>query len=329
MSSRGRRIRRPILAAAVALLAACGGQPTVVPAGSAGLEIPQGKPRATTVTDELPTSSEASRAPKAERPSDNTPKQKVPRKPDRSAKAGTAAPAEAVPAPPDEVSAPKSAPVGLALPAPGAYTYAVTGTTTLGPPPPTSTLTVADAGQGSQLWTLDTRREDGAGLIEELTMSSSPGGVYLSAYRLDASTGIAGVILEFAPPEPVLLTPAAGKAGRTWRFDLGRSKDGCSTATAKGELIDPGDPASAKSVRHFRLTTTVRTDGPASCVQVTGARIQDIHHGATSMLPIKLDSDLQGDVAGVAFTATTRSTRTGEGGSARENDRGLPVVSRR
>lgn len=192
-----------------------------------------------------------------------------------------------------------------ALPAVGTYSYALSGTSSLGPPPATSTIAVADAGGGAQLWTVDSRRGDGAGMVEELTLSQDEAGIHLSTYRLDASTGIAGVILEFEPTEPVLLTPIAGNAGTIWPFDLGTSADGCATATGTGELLESAGAAN----RRFRLTTTVRTVGPAFCVAIEGERTQEISHPAESLLPTRIASDLRGRVGGVPFTAVTRATR--------------------
>lgn len=197
-----------------------------------------------------------------------------------------------------------------ALPGAGTYPYALSGTSSLGPPPPTSTITVAEAGAGRQLWVVDARRADGAGMVEELTLDrreAGPAGpgVYMTAYRLDASTGFAGVILEFAPTSPVLLTPAGAEPGTTWLFDLGTSADGCAAASGSGEVVDPGEGP----VRRFRLTTTLVTVGPALCVAIQGERTQEIRHPAGSLLPIRIDSDMKGRVGGAPFTATTRATR--------------------
>jgi hypothetical protein len=192
------------------------------------------------------------------------------------------------------------------MPGPGTYTYTMTGTSSLGPAPRTSTITVADAGSGAQHWTVDSRREDGAGTVEELTLRQAAAGIYVSAYRLDASTGIAGVILEFTPTAPILLTPTAAKAGTTWPFDLGTSTDGCATAKGTGQLIDAGN---ATGTRQFRLTTTLHTVGPAFCVAIEGDRTEEIRHPTEAMLPTEIDSDLRGRVGGVPFTATTKARR--------------------
>ncbi len=308
-----------------ALLVAAGcGQPTVVPAGSAGMEVPveqvtqtatdtgstPDRPAATdaraATSEPTKPASKASTPAAAKKPQPAAVAAQTPEKPRGvSARSKPAKGTAAVATEPAAVEA------AAALPRTGTYTYALTGTSSLGPPPPTSTLTVADAGSGAQLWTLDARRDDGAGLVEELTLRTEPAGVYMAAYRLDASTGIAGVILEFAPNKPVLLTPTAGKPGMTWPFDLGTSGDGCSAAKGVGELL----PGSA-STHIFRLTTTVRTVGPASCVQIAGKRVQEITYPKASFLPTRIDSDLQGKVAGVPFKAATDATRSQSSDSA-------------
>lgn len=304
---------------AALLLAACG-QPTVVPAGSVGLEVPA-EPQA-------PSAPAEPKAPRGAEPAAEAPKAAGKTSPASAKKRADAPvvaavePARGATAPAPRVASKKAAPAGgskraapgpAALPEVGTYTYKLTGSSSLGPPPPTLTLTVADAGAGAELWTMDQRRQDGAGLIEELTLRREKAGVSISAYRLDASTGLAGVILEFKPKKAVLLTPAGGKAGTTWSFDLGTSTDGCATANGEGVLIDAGDHSSA---RKFRLSSTLRTVGAASCVQINGERVQEISHPTDRLLPILIDSNLQGTVAGVAFKATTAATRSSSGNAA-------------
>lgn len=319
---------------AALLLAACG-QPTVVPAGSVGLEVPA-EPQAVPAQSVPATAKGAQPAAgKASKPAARA--VDVPVEKPAEAPAAEAGPPARRPAP--KVAAKKQAPAAgskpaapgaAALPDVGTYAYKLSGSSSLGPPPPTFTLTVADAGSGAQLWTMDQRRPDGAGLIEELTMRREKAGVSISAYRLDASTGLAGVILEFKPKKPVLLTPAAGRTGDTWRFDLGTSTDGCATADGEGVLLDTG---SGSSARKFRLTSTLRTVGSASCVQLNGERMQEISHPSDLLLPILIDSNLEGTVAGVAFKASTAATRSAASRSvsrpAFASDRAAEVPSRR
>jgi hypothetical protein len=300
-------------------MSACG-QPTVVPAGSVGLEVSADQATTTERVASAPASAPGEReksnaqttarkAPpptvakqRASIPEPSRPTDPLPRAASKKALKPASKPAAAAAAP---LAA--KADTAAALPRMGTYTYRLTGSSSLGPPPRTSTLTVADGGSGDQLWTLDQRREDGAGLIEELTLRREKDGIYLSAYRLDASTGIAGVVLVFKPDSPVLLTPAGGTAGTTWRFDLGTSTDGCATAKGVGALLDAGD---ARSARTFRLSTTLQTVGSAGCVQLDGERVQEISHPRQQLLPTLIDSNLRGTVAGVAFRATTEATRS-------------------
>lgn len=318
---------------AVLLAAACG-QPNVVPAGSVGLEIPAEPAAASVPAQPAPRTAPAAEpaAAKATKP---------PARLRGAAKKQVEAPVAAAVAPAQQPGAPRAkvqtkkaapgpaakpaAPRMAALPGNGTYTYKLSGSSSLGPPPPTFTLTVSDAGSGAQLWTMDQRRKDGAGLIEELTMRRQTAGVALLAYRLDASTGLAGVILEFKPQRPVLLTPIGGEAGSTWRFDLGTSTDGCATAEGVGALLDAGDGSSA---RKFRLEATLRTVGAASCVQINGERVQEIAHPSDLLLPTLIDTNLQGTVAGVAFKAGTAATRSPSSGAAPQSSRPAMAADR-
>lgn len=208
----------------------------------------------------------------------------------------------AAPAP----SLPPARPGQLALPALDTYSYALTGTSTLGTPPKTLKLNVSATPTTpvAQLWSLDARRGDGGGIVDDLTLTRQDDGVYLSAYRLDASTGLAEVALDFAAPTPVLFTPDDGPAGRAWSFDL-KSTDGCATAHGAGSVVTPG---SATAPRHFKLTLTLRSVGPATCVALTGKRVFDFFHPVGALLPSRLDAVLAGRLAGVPVDSDTRAT---------------------
>jgi len=56
------------------------------------------------------------------------------------------------------------------------------GTTSVGPPPETMALTVADApgAPGSQRWTYEARSAAGNGVVEELTLGRGAEGVRMS-----------------------------------------------------------------------------------------------------------------------------------------------------
>jgi len=166
-------------------------------------------------------------------------------------------------------------------------------------------------GADEQVWTLDARRDDGSGMIEEITLGRQEDGVYLSAYRLDASTGIAAIVLEFAPVTPVLLEPDTGKPGQTWSFDM-ESKDGCASVHTEGVLVSEAKAGGngAAALRHVRLTQNVKTIGPATCPAVTAKRVQDFYHAAGAALPNRIDSDLNGTLGAVPVKANTQATLT-------------------
>jgi hypothetical protein len=290
---------------AVALVAGCGGQPDVTPAGDAGLDVPYDDANPGAAGTAKPVPSAAPAKPGA------TPPPAIPLpggtfqppKPVKTGKPG-ATPVPGVPVPPPAG--------GLTLPQPGDYTYALTGTSSLGKPPSTMKAQVAGtAGTDEQIWTLDARRPDGAGIIEELTLARQADGIYLSAYRLDASTGIAAVVLEFAPPTPVLLEPDAGKAGQTWEFDL-ESKDGCAAAHTAAVLVSAGKPGGdgANALRHVRLTTTLKTIGPPTCASISAKRVQDTYHAPAAALPTRIDNDLSGSLGAIPVRMDTQATLT-------------------
>lgn len=287
-------------ALALLLVAGCGGQPNVTPAGSAGLDVPYDD----TAAPGAKPSASASALPSGASPPPVIPLPgstfSAP-KPVKPVKGGTPKPGAAVPV----------ASGALVLPELGDYSYAMTGTSSLGKPPAVMKLQVAKAGGNEeQIWTLDARRDDGAGIIEEFTLVRQDDGVYLSAYRMDASTGIAAIVLEFAPPSPVLLEPDAAKVGQPWSFDL-ESKDGCSTVHTEGVVVSEAKPGSGpSSLRHIRLTQNLKTIGPPTCPAVTAKRVQDTYHSAGVALPARIDSDLNGSLGAVPVKANTQATLT-------------------
>lgn len=284
----------------------------MVPAGSAGLEAPYDDGVATTGTSTVrPIASPAPGASTSPPPAIPLPSGTFsPPKPVKRGKGETAA----APAAPDDVAPviPPSSSNALVLPKLGIYTYALTGSSSLGKPPATMKLQVDRADGGDeQIWTQDARRSDGAGIIEELTLSRQADGIYMSAYRIDASTGIAAVVLEFAPPSPVLLEPDGAKPGQTWKFDL-ESEDGCTAAHTDAVLVSDAKPGGegATSLRHVRLTTTLRTIGPPTCAAVNAKRVQDTYHAVGAALPTRIDSDLSGTLGAVPVSSDTQAILT-------------------
>jgi hypothetical protein len=292
-----------IVALCVGALSACGA-PTITPAGQAGMQIPYVDPLgpgASSILAAGPAKAVATAEPsvapatKAKpKPATATP---APSKPKKSAE-----PATATPPPTIHVKKGPTKTASLTLPKLGVYSYTMSGSTSLGPPPSTMRLTVAEGdGDGAQLWTLDGRRPDGSGITEELTLARGPDGVYLRTYRLDASTGLAGLILDFKPAQPVLFEPDKLAAGQTWKFDL-ISTDGCAKASSTLEAIEVG------ATRHIRLATALSTVGPSSCTAVTGQRVQELEHPAAQVLPTRISSDLHGTMAGIPVKATTSAS---------------------
>ncbi|HEY2832031.1 MAG TPA: hypothetical protein VGJ14_06370 [Sporichthyaceae bacterium] len=297
-----------IVALCVGVLSACGA-PTITPAGQVGMEIPYVDPLAPGASPVLAvgpakavttvTTGQTKPAPaKAGTAKQSATASVAPSTPKKSAKPETTT----RPPPTIQVKKGPAKTTSLTLPKLGVYGYSMSGNTSLGPPPSTMPLTVAEgSGDGAQLWTLDGRRADGSGITEELTLARGADGVYLHTYRLDASTGLAGLILEFNPAQPVLFEPDKLAAGQTWKFDL-TSTDGCARASTTLEAIEVG------AIRHIRLATALSTVGPSSCTAVTGQRVQDLEHPAAQVLPTRISSDLHGTMAGIPVKATTTAS---------------------
>jgi hypothetical protein len=168
-------------------------------------------------------------------------------------------------------------------------------------------LTVADgSAPGAELWTMDARRPDGSGVVEEITLARGPAGIYLRTYRLDASTGSAGLILDFAPSAPVLFEPDHAETGRSSEFDM-TSTDGCTRAHTTVTMVAAGD---RNTPRHLSMDSTLRTIGPVSCIAVSGERVEDLYHSGSDVLPTQIDSELHGTLAGIPVQATSHAVAT-------------------
>jgi|GEM_PF-4003015 len=223
-------------------------------------------------------------------------------------------PAAAKPAAPAKTDRARSVPVAgsttstkLALPPLGGYPYALSGFSSVGPPPATMRLTVAEgSGPGAELWTMDARRSDGSGVVEEFTLARGPDGIYLRTYRLDASTGSAGLILDFVPTAPVLFEPDHAETGHSSEFEM-TSTDGCTRARTTVTMVSAGD---RNTVRHLSMDSTLRTIGPVSCIAVSGERVEDLYHSGSDVLPTQIDSELHGTLAGIPVRATSHAVAT-------------------
>jgi hypothetical protein len=61
------------------------------------------------------------------------------------------------------------------------------------------------------------------------------------------------------------------------------------------------------SLRHIRLTQTLKTIGPPTCPAVTAKRVQDTYHAVDVALPTRIDSDLNGSLGAVPVKANTQA----------------------
>jgi hypothetical protein len=325
MSGMRANVRRVSFAATLTCALAGCGAPSVTPAGSAGMIIPYVDPvAATTLAVAAPPPTAATTAAPTVNHRANPKGSATPAAVPASEPVATAAaaPVAAVSAPKPK---PKPAPAkthvitgkpveeNLALPKEGTYNYALTGSSSIGPPAATMHLTVGDGSPSGQLWTLDGRRSDGGGLVEEFTLTRDADGIHLHTYRLDASTGTAGVILDFQPSAPLLFEPDRAATGQTWEFDM-TSTDGCASSHTTATMVAAGGPG---SLRHLRLHSDLNTIGPVSCIPVHGQRTEDLYHPSNAVLPSRIDSDLSGTLAGIPVRATTSATTAGVGDTGR------------
>lgn len=200
---------------------------------------------------------------------------------------------------------PRVAPAStLAMPAPGPRVYDMAGTTSLGAPPTTMSLAVADVPDrpAAQTWTFEARTAAGTGVIEGLTLERGAGGVRLAGYHLELTRGIS-VTFDFTSAKPVLLFPDRPRAGRPWEWTL-VSDDGCATVRTTGVLVAPSDAGAG----HLRVTSDLVSTGRPACVAVDLHRVQEVWHAPGGALPTRLDSDLDGTIAGVPIEARTTAT---------------------
>ncbi|HEY2834348.1 MAG TPA: hypothetical protein VGJ14_18140 [Sporichthyaceae bacterium] len=192
---------------------------------------------------------------------------------------------------------------GTALPPPGDTSYRMTGQSSFGTLPGSLRLGVADAGGGSQTWTLDATNPDGSGMTEVLTVSSGPDGLYLSAYELQARGGMWHIDLHLAPAQPVPLVPNWPHG--SWEFDM-PSSNGCENAHTVGTVL----PADNDGARHVKLVTTATPTGRADCPPISVNRTQELWLPGTGATPGRIDTSLSGSFGSVS---------TGENYSARSD----------
>jgi hypothetical protein len=206
------------------------------------------------------------------------------------------------------------------VPEPGRYLYDVTGSSSLGPVPATASLTVEGLGAHDQRWTTDHRDGQGRGSVEVLTLSAQDDGLHLLGYRVDHTTSLGSLTLDFLPGGDPVFLPHNLSPGQGWSFDL-RSRDGCTTAhttaTAKRMAEDTtveGAPVKADVVA---LSTVVTSSGAAGCASLDLRLERTSWFSRESRLPYRDERRLDGRYAGFPVrsetTAVLRSARPDTG----------------
>jgi hypothetical protein len=221
---------------------------------------------------------------------------------------GTVAGASAAPTDLEVTGLPTVPPAGTSggarftLPQPGDTSYRMTGQSGFGTLPQNLRLGVADAGDGSQTWTLDATNPDGSGMTEVLTVGPGPDGLYLSAYELKANGGVWHADLHLAPAQPVPLVPNWPHG--SWEFDM-PSPNGCENAHTVGTVL----PADNDGARHVKLVTTATPTGKADCPPISANRTQELWLPGNSGTPGRIDTNLSGSFGSVS-TGVSYSARS-------------------
>jgi hypothetical protein len=205
----------------------------------------------------------------------------------------SAAPIGAVTGAPSVPASGTGAGSGTTLSPPGDTSYRMTGQSSFGTLPESLRLGVADAGGGSQTWTLDATNPDGSGMTEVLTVSPGPDGLYLAAYELKAAGGLWHIDLHLAPAQPVPLVPNWPHG--SWEFDM-PSPNGCENAHTVGTVL----PADDDGARHVKLVTTATPTGRADCPPISATRTQELWLPGAGGTPGRIDTALSGSFGSVS-----------------------------
>lgn len=230
--------------------------------------------------------------------------------------------ASAVPSPPQQsdseraLHAPGMSAKPFELPAAGTYTYDVSGTSSLGALPPTTTFVVEDIAGQRQRWTLNRPDRDGQATRETLELLSDFDGLRIAAHRIEHTTPAGPLVIDLAAAQrPPLYVPYFRKPGE-WSFDLS-SADGCYSARTEVFIREVDAPvvAGAATFTGYRadLNQTVKGDAAkAGCQAVSLVSEQTLWLDKGSRLPVLDSMKRRGTGGGLGITsevlATIRST---------------------
>ena len=269
-------------AAAVLLVAGCGGSSSSTAVDRAAAPSPAGSPAASAATSASPAATAAAASSAASAP---------------AAAAAGRPPQQAANAP-----ATSSTKAATTATAPGRYTYDDSGTVTAGTPQQvdgTSTLTVDPPAAGRQR---SVRKSDQGSTTQDVVVRTD--GTYLA--RL-AMTNPA-FSKEFAPASPVLLVPDPATPGRAWSWTAtstdGKTKAALTARIARTETVTVGGVSTTTSV----VESTLRLTG-----DITYTGQMQTWYDATHRLTVKDHTKGNGSFGGFAFTtditSVLRSTR--------------------
>lgn len=191
----------------------------------------------------------------------------------------------------------------LELPDPGTYTYDVTGTSSLGALPATTTLEVEDIGQARQRWTVNRPEKDGQVVKETLELFSHYDGIRLASHRIERTTPAGPQVIELAPTNTsALYVPYFKLAPGEVSFDMA-SADGCYSATTNVYVREVFVPVQVGPVTfsgyHADLDQTVTGAAKAGCQAVKLVSQQTLWLDKDSRLPV-LDSMKRSETGGGA-----------------------------
>jgi hypothetical protein len=201
------------------------------------------------------------------------------------------------------------------LPAEGRYVYDLSGTSSPGRLPSSSTLAVSSSGPNRQRWSIDAKDQQGEGWQEAFGVEESPDGLLLSTYRLEYFS-VARVTIEFDLSPSAVFVPRPMTLGRKWAFDA-VTKDGCYRVHSEGVVSGVDNAVSAGAAAYqadvLDTTNTLTTVGPPSCQRLDLRQSRRTSFDRASRLVVRDEIHNAGTFAGFPFqsdvTALLRSTQ--------------------